>query len=169
MTSLFFNERNQFIHIQWWCLDNCSSYISHNIFFFTSLVAHFDFPYFCWFDNNSPPHPQGKISVFQSIIFWEDRGSNKRPNIPWFSSNIQKITIVYNLIHHVLNIYSVNRFVHRETLMKAMLIHLEGLPEDLWPCQSRPFYFHINLHKQKSTKYLRCTTWVIIFQPLIID
>lgn len=39
--------------------------------------------------------------------------------------------------------------------MKAMLIHLGGLPEDLWPCQSRSFYFHINLLKQKSTKYLR--------------
>lgn len=39
--------------------------------------------------------------------------------------------------------------------MKAMLFHLGGLPEDLWPCQSRSFYFHINLLKQKSTKYLR--------------
>lgn len=129
LSSFLSNERNQCIHIQWWCLDNCASYISHNIFFFTSLVAHFDFPYFCWLDNTF--FPQGKTSVFQSTIFWEDAGSNKRPNIPWFSSNNQKITIVYNLIRHVLNIYSVNRFFRRETLMKAVLIHLEGLPEDL--------------------------------------
>lgn len=43
----------------------------------------------------------------------------------WFSSSNQKATIVYNLIRHALNAYSVNRFFHRETLMKAVLIHLE--------------------------------------------
>ena len=39
LSSFFFNERNQCIHTQWWCLDNCASYTSQNFFFFFYFIS----------------------------------------------------------------------------------------------------------------------------------